>query len=202
MTESYLTTDIIVIIVLVVVLGMFIYLQFYSDDSQSDLLVLIGVFAFFIHFYWTKIGVAEIWNTAKWSSMRSSFYQTLRRFSRASSSKNGSERPFSPASVFSDDIDGSALPAPLRNKKSNPSNPPPPPPSRQQVQVTSRGSATSNNGRRNSSNQIQPVSTITYNNSVRANYGTKIGQPLESTTIHNIHENDYNPPTHTESHRF
>ena len=147
-------------------------------------LVLIGLCAFFTHFYWTKIGVAEIWNTAKWSSMRSSFYHTMRRFSRASS-RPDSERPFSPASAFSEDTDGDALPAPLRNNKSNP------PPK----------TSTHNNGRRNSSNQIQPVSTLTYNNTVRANYGTKIGQPLENTKIHNVHEID-DPSGNIQTHRF
>ncbi|CAF2572168.1 unnamed protein product [Rotaria sp. Silwood2] len=167
MTESYLTTDIIVIIVLVVVL------------------ILIGACAFFTHFYWTKIGVAEIWNTAKWSSMRSSFYNTMGRFSRASSNKLGSERPFSAASVYSDDPDGSALPAPLRNKQSN-------------IITTSNIQSFStlptqqkpDNIRHKSSNQVQPVPTVSYNKSERTNYATKIGQSPENTRIHNIHEND------------
>ncbi|CAF1248773.1 unnamed protein product [Adineta steineri] len=195
MTESYLTTDIIVIIVLVVVL------------------VLVGVCAFFTHFYWTKIGVSEIWNTAKWSSMRSSVYHTMRRLSRASSSKYGSERPFSAASAYSEDSDGSALPAPLRNKKPNtnanpntPSPVPPPPPS-QPPDIHSSTPVTNdnNNVRRNSRNQVQPVSTIAYNNTGRKNYGIKIGQPLESTQIRNVHENDdkNNGITPTiETHRF
>jgi hypothetical protein len=180
MTESYLTTDIIVIIVLIVVL------------------VLIGVCAFFTHFYWTKIGVAEIWNTAKWSSMRSSFYRTMRRFSRASSGKQGSERPFSAASAYSDDTDGSALPAPLRNKKlTNPNVQPP----QIQPSTTVQSSTPNKNGRRNSSNQVQPVSTASYNNSVMANYGTKIGQPLENTQIRNIHEN-VDPSSIVQTQRF
>ncbi|CAF1217543.1 unnamed protein product [Adineta steineri] len=197
MTESYLTTDIIVIIVLVVVL------------------VLVGVCAFFTHFYWTKIGVSEIWNTAKWSSMRSSVYHTMRRLSRASSSKYGSERPFSAASAYSEDSDGSALPAPLRNKKpntnANPNTPspvpPPPPPPSQPPDIHSSTPVTNdnNNVRRNSRNQVQPVSTIAYNNTGRKNYGIKIGQPLESTQIRNVHENDdkNNGITPTiETHRF
>lgn len=184
MTESYLTTDIIVIIVLVVVL------------------VLIGLCAFLTHFYWTKIGVAEIWNTAKWSSMRSSVYQAMGRLSRASS-KRDSNRPFSAASVYSDNSDGSALPAPLRNnnqksttqKNSNTNN----------ASKTVKPSSANSNTRRNSSNQVQPVSSIVYNNSVRANYGTKIGQPLENTKIHNVHESDdqkNRPSENVESYRF
>jgi len=162
---------------------------------------LVGVCAFFTHFYWTKIGVAEIWNTAKWSSMRSSFYQRMRSLSRASSSKNGSERPFSAASVYSEDTDGGTLPAPLRNNKSsNPTNPNVPP-SKTQPSTTVKSPTTNNNVRRNSSNQVQPVSTVSYNNSVRANYATKMGQPLENTKIRNIHEND-DPSVDIETHRF
>jgi hypothetical protein len=129
--------------------------------------------------------------------MRSSFYRTIGRVSRASSSKNGSERPFSAASAYSEDIDGSALPAPLRNKKPNPDVNPP----KAQPSTTLKGSTTNNSGRRNSSNQIQPVSTITYNNSVRTNYGTKIGQPLENTKIQNVNEND-GASVNIETHRF
>ncbi|CAF0763705.1 unnamed protein product [Adineta ricciae] len=204
MTESYLTTDIIVIIVLVVVL------------------ILVGICAFFIHFYWTKIGVSEIWNTAKWSSMRSSIYQTVRRFSRASSGKYGSERPFSAASVYSEESDGSALPAPLRNKKSQaaPHSTIPIPPQQQQQQqqqqssslpppphsasssssnnayssTAPRNQSSDSNGRRNSRNQVQPVSTVSYNNSGRQNYGIKIGQAPQNTKIRNVHEYDERNP--------
>ncbi len=133
--------------------------------------------------------------------MRSSFYQTMRRFSRASSSKNGSERPFSAASAFSEDSDGSALPAPLRTNKANvPAAPLPPPPSKAQPSTT-----TNTNVRRNSSNQVQPVSIISYNQPARTNYGTKIGQPLENTKIHNIHENidrSQDPSDAIDSQRF
>jgi hypothetical protein len=134
--------------------------------------------------------------------MRSSFYRTVRRFSQASS-KYGSERPFSAASVYSEGSDGSALPAPLRNKKPNavsnanaPPPPPPPPPAPAPPSANVYSSASSQNqsgdngGRRNSRNQVQPVSTVSYNNSERKNYGIKIGQPLESTKIQNVHEND------------
>ncbi|CAF0774783.1 unnamed protein product [Rotaria sordida] len=167
MTESYLTTDIIVIIVLVVVL------------------ILIGACAFFTHFYWTKIGVAEIWNTAKWSSMRSSFYKSMRRFSRASSNKFDSERPFSAQSVYSEDPDGSALPAPLRNKKSNPVTP-----SNIQSSSTLQTQPKSNTTRRKSSNQVEPVPIVSYHKSEKTNNATKTGQPSENAKIHNAHEND------------
>jgi hypothetical protein len=165
--------------------------------KKTFFLVLIGVAAFLVHSYWTKIGVAEIWNTAKWSSMRSSFYHTMRRFSRASSSKLGSERPFSAASAFSEDSDGSALPAPLRNKKkpnivNNPSERP----------SNTQSPPNNNNVRRNSSNQVQPVTTIAYKSSLRANYGTKIGQPPENTKIHNVHENNDDASVVIQTHRF
>ncbi len=159
-------------------------------------LVLIGACAFFIHFYWTKIGVAEIWNTAKWSSMRSSFYQTVRRFSRASSSKYGSERPFSAASAYSEDTDGSALPAPLRNKKANTTTNPDVHPPQAQPSTTLKNASTHQYVRRNSSNQVQPVTTITYNQAVKTNHGTKVGQTPGNTRIQNVHENDL------ETHRF
>lgn len=189
MTESFLTTDIIVIVVLVVVLGGFYSLWLIRFDTWL-FLVLVGVCAFLTHCYWTRIGVSEIWNTPKWSSMRSSFYRTVRRFSRASSSKLGSERPFSPASVFSEDLDGSALPAPLRKKNANnpatskavvesPRNPTPNTPS-------------GNNAvRRNSSNQIQPVTTISYNHSVKVkNPESNRGTPASSAQVHKSSETD------------
>jgi hypothetical protein len=66
--------------------------------------------------YWTKIGVAEIWNTTKWSSMRSSFYRTIQRLSRGSIGKFTSERPFSSASIHSDEIENVSL----EQKKTNP----------------------------------------------------------------------------------
>lgn len=133
--------------------------------------------------------------------MRSSFYRTLGRFSRPNSSKYGSERPFSPASVFSEDPDGSALPAPLRNNRPNPSaSPAPNTQSSTPLKPSTTAAKSNNNVRRNSSNQVQPVSTLTYN-PTRANYGNKIGQPLENTRIDNIHEND-RAPTTIETHRF
>jgi hypothetical protein len=138
--------------------------------------------------------------------MRSSFYRTMRRFSQASSSKPASERPFSAASAYSADTDGgSTLPAPLRPKKTTTATNPTVPPSNTQPSTTVKSSTTNNNLRRNSSNQIQPVSTVIYNNAVRANYGSKIGQPPENTRIRNIHENDdkYNDPSVViETHRF
>ena len=154
------------------------------------LLVLIGICAFLTHCYWTRIGVSEIWNTPKWSSMRSSFYRTVRRFSRASSSKLGSERPFSPASAFSEDLDGSALPAPLRKK--NTANPP----AATAAVVQSPKSPTpktpsgNNNLRRNSSNQIQPVTTISYNQSVKVKQESDWGTPPGSAQVYGASEND------------
>ena len=140
-------------------------------------LVLVGVIAFLIHFYWTKIGVAEIWNTARWSSMRSSLYQTVRRrLSRTSASKMSMERPLSGVSVYSDDKDNESDPYYMEKRKPSsvitsyitPSNVPasrPPP--------------------------TNPVSSIAYDNSSRGTYGTKIGQPMESTKIHNVRDDDY-----------
>jgi hypothetical protein len=137
--------------------------------------------------------------------MRSSFYRTMRRLSRASSSKLGSERPFSAASAYSEDLDGSALPAPLRNKKpDNPTNPNIHP-SNTQPSTTTKTPTTYNNVRRNSGNQVQPVTSISYYKPVRTNYGSKIGQPPESTEIHNVHENDdryADSDVHIETHRF
>lgn len=138
--------------------------------------------------------------------MRSSMYQTMRRFSRASS-KAPSERPFSAASAYSDETDGGTLPAPLRtNKSNNPTNPPASSSSsKNQPSTTIKSSSTNNNVRRNSSNQVQPVSIVSYNQAVRTNYGTKIGQPLENTKIHNVHEYDdrYDDQSgHIETHRF
>lgn len=98
MTASYLTTDIIVIIVLVVVL------------------IVIGLCAFFVHFYWTKIGVAEIWNTTRWSSVRSSVYRTFQRFSQASSSKFVSDEVLDDVTVYNDH----AIDVPYENSRSNP----------------------------------------------------------------------------------
>lgn len=129
--------------------------------------------------------------------MRSSFYQTLGRFSRASSARPDSERPFSPASAFSEDTDGSALPAPLRNKKANPTVPPPPP----QPPKTQPSNTNNNNARRNSSNQVQPVSEITYSKTARASDASKRGQPLENTRIHNVHEDDH-ATVDAQRHRF
>ncbi|CAF1178372.1 unnamed protein product [Adineta ricciae] len=98
MAESYLTTDIIVIIVLTV------------------LVVLIGICAFLMHFYWTKIGIAEIWNTAKWSSMRSSIYQKVRNFSRPSTAKSLDQESLAQVSIHSDDVEHLSL----QKKRSSP----------------------------------------------------------------------------------
>ncbi|CAF2879415.1 unnamed protein product [Rotaria sp. Silwood2] len=164
MTESFLTTDIIVIIALVVVL------------------VLLGVGAFLVHFYWTKIGVSEIWNTAKWSSMRSSLYHTIRRISRGNTSKVASERPYSGISIYSDDIDGVVSSEPPQEKKLSPII---------TTYVTSQNNSSSNR-------RLEKLpSTITHKNPIDQNYATKIGQPIENTIIYNIHEhnNIYNDPS-------
>ncbi|CAF1052625.1 unnamed protein product [Rotaria sordida] len=164
MPESFLTTDIIVIIVLVVVL------------------VLVGVGAFLIHFYWTKIGVSEIWNTAKWSSMRSSLYQTMRRFSRGNTSKFTSEPPYSGTSIYTEDIDGIVSPDPLHDRKSNPPV---------TTYITSQNNFPSNR------NLDKLPSTIAYKNPIHENYATKIGQPIDNTIIYNVHEHNtaYNDPS-------
>jgi hypothetical protein len=108
--------------------------------------------------------------------MRSSFYRTLGRFSLASTDKFATERPFSGASNYSDDTND---PAPSYNKRIKPMvtsyiTPPPIP-------------FSDNTYHQNSNNS---VSSIAYNNPVRTNYATKLGQPLESTTIYNMHESD------------
>lgn len=163
MTDTTLTTDIIVIVVLVVVLGKFNISEFQSAHILLNL-VLIGVCAFCAHFYWTKIGVSEIWNTAKWSSMRSSFYRTVGRLSRANSAKSDPGRPLSPASLFSQDNDPELVPTSISKTKTTANS------------GTGRAAALNNisnnqfssnqtgysNPRRNSINQIQPVKTTSY----------------------------------------
>jgi hypothetical protein len=124
--------------------------------------VLVGIAAFLIHFYWTKIGVSEIWNTTKWSSMRSSFYRTIGRLNRRN--KFASEQPLSNASIYSDDIDMTAV----QNKKSTP--------------ISNSYITPSNN------NLNKSVPMISYNNPVYEHYATKIGQPIETTKIHNTYE--------------
>jgi hypothetical protein len=170
MTAGYLTTDIVVIIALVVVLGLLKEKNIFFCLIENMFLVFLGIGAFFIHFYWTKIGVSEIWNTTKWSSMRSSFYRTIRRFSHRSDSKPGSERALSEASIYSNGIDDISLEKPIPNPK-----------------ITSYITPTNNTVQK-------PVSIISSNKPpVRNNYGTKINQPMESTKIYNIHEyNDNN----------
>lgn len=125
-----------------------------------------GIAAFFLHFYWTKIGVSEIWNTVKWSSMRSSFYRTIRRFSQGSTSKFATEPPVYNESVYSEDIDV----VPYEKPKSNP-------------MITSYMTQPTYVSQK-------PVSIISYNNSGQNNYATKIGQPMENTKIHGYNNND------------
>ena len=138
-------------------------MKFLSKFNFKSILVIIGVCAFLIHFYWTKIGVAEIWNTTKWSSMRSSVYQTLRRFSRAGSSKFASERPLSSASVYSSDIDNDILRISSEKKIPTP-------------MITSY-----------IIHPTKPVPVISYNNSIHQNYPTRMSY---SNGNNNNREND------------
>ncbi|CAF1303984.1 unnamed protein product [Rotaria magnacalcarata] len=161
MTESYLTTDIIVIIVLVVVL------------------VLVGIGAFLIHFYWTKIGVSEIWNTAKWSSIRSSIYRTMGRFSRANRTKFASDQPYTGPSAYKNDIDNFSSPDIVEErKKSHPV-------------ITSYVIPTEH------LSESKPASTNPHHGPVSQNYATQIGQPIDDTKIYSIHEYDkkYSDPS-------
>lgn len=118
--------------------------------------------------------------------MRSSFYRTVGRFSRPSTANLVSERPLSAASVYSDDTDGSALPAPLRNKKSNVATNPNAQTSNTQPS-SQLNSQPKTDTRPKSSNQIEPVS-VSYAKSGRTKYASKINQPLEDTVVRNIHE--------------
>jgi hypothetical protein len=136
------------------------------EKSVLFLIVILGIGAFLIHFYWTKIGVAEIWNTTKWSSMRSSFYRTIRRFSRRSESKLGSERALSNASIYSDGIDDISLDKPISNPK-----------------ITSYITPTNNTVQK-------PISVIPYNNPVGTNYARKISQPVQNAKIYNVNESN------------
>ncbi|UJR22536.1 hypothetical protein I4U23_025585 [Adineta vaga] len=159
MPESYLTTDIIVIIVLAVVI------------------VIIGVCAFLVHFYWTKIGVADIWNTAKWSSMRSSIYQKMNHFSRPTTSKSLDQQSITRVSIRSGDIEHVSL----QKKKSSPV-------------ITSYYTPTnvtfSNNNQTN-----KPVSVISCNDPIGQNHhGRKSGQAIDNTKNYNNYpaNNRYN----------
>ncbi|CAF3337237.1 unnamed protein product [Rotaria socialis] len=161
MTESYLTTDIIVIIVLVVVL------------------ILVGIGAFLIHFYWTKIGVSEIWNTTKWSSIRSSIYRTMTRISRASRTKFAPGQSYKSPSAYKNDIDDFHSPDDmLEGKKSHPVI-------TSYVIPTERLSGS------------KPESPNPYHSPVSQNYATQIGRPIDDTTVYNIHEydNKYSDPS-------
>ncbi|CAF0862732.1 unnamed protein product [Didymodactylos carnosus] len=218
MTEAFVTTDIIVIVVLIVVLA------------------CIGACAFLTHFYWTSIGVAEVWNTTKWSSIRSSIFRTMGRFSRASS-KYSSGRPLSGFSNYNEEGISNFPPSSnehpssavilqqkqpkqqetkvQKQSQSSPSLQKSPGKVKEQKNAVwssnfkrpQQHTSDVTNTRRSSRgiNQVQPVSTITYNNSSSGNtatykqksssqYATKIGQPLTNTKIHNIyeHNNAYN----------
>ncbi|CAF0875785.1 unnamed protein product [Adineta steineri] len=150
MAASYLTTDIIVIIVLVIVI------------------VLIGVCAFLLHYYWTKIGVSEIWNTAKWSSMRQSVYKTLSRLSRSNNSKYVDDDALSGVSVHSyDQGDGG-----LEKKKSSPV-------------ITSIYTPTNINSQK-------PVSVTSYDNSTRQNNTPRTVRSIDNVKVHNNNNNNNN----------
>jgi len=101
--------------------------------------------------------------------MRSSFYRTIRRFSRANNSKFVSEQPLTDISIYPNDLDNDSF----ERKKPSPMS---------TSYITS-------------SNTIlqEPVSIISSNNSVRNKYATKIGQPMENTNIYDIYEyNNHN----------
>ena len=122
---------------------------------------MVGVGAFFVHYYWTKIGVAEIWNNTKWSSMRSSAYRTLRRFTRKDNDKLVSEPSQFDESVYSDDM---SLDQPMPNPRITSYIPP-------------------------SNNTVQkPVSVISYDHPGRGNYDKRPTQPMGSTQIPRTYE--------------
>jgi hypothetical protein len=170
MTASYLTTDIVVIVVLVIILGSPYLFQFFKTFVflfKNYILVIIGVCAFLVHFYWTKIGVAEIWNTVKWSSMRSSFYRTINRFGRRTTSKYVDDEALSAVSIRSDDLDDVSI----QKKKSTP-------------MITSYHTPA------NVSLGNKPVSVIAYNNPPPRNHGRRISRSIDNTQPQNSQYND------------
>jgi hypothetical protein len=100
----------------------------------------------------------------------------VRRLSRTSTVKVASEQPISGAFIHSGekDNDTESFYSQDKKPKSNvapyiiPSNAPPP----------------------SWSYPTNPVPSIAYNNPMQANYASKIGQPVESTKIYNLHEYD------------
>jgi len=174
MTASYLTTDIVVIVVLVVILGSPYLFQFFKTFVflfKKYVLVIIGVCAFLVHFYWTKIGVAEMWNTVKWSSMRSSFYRTINRFGRRTTSKYVDDEALSAVSIRSDDLDDVSI----QKNKSTP------------IITSYRTPANVSIG-----NNVYntPVSVIAYNNPPPRNHGRKISRPIDNTQPQNSRYDD------------
>lgn len=146
------------------------YLPILCFLEYAYVLVFVGIAAFFIHFYWTKIGIAEIWNTTKWSSMRSSFYRTFRRFSSRNDSKYDSEPAIRNNSIYSNSIDDVIIEKPKTNPK-----------------ITSYVTPLNN--------VVQKPASITPSNqSVYSDYGTKIGQPLDNTKIYTTPGGNYNRP--------
>ena len=155
----------------------FVATIFLLHVCRVRLLVLVGVFAFLIHFYWTKIGVSEIWNTARWSSMRSSLYNTVRRISRPNASKTAAtEQPYYDEDRYS-----------------------------YSSQHAKSGSVVDSYITPSSPYVSNPVPTISYTDRDRMGYATKIGQPIESTKIYSMHEYDthsYAPSAGIDKQRF
>lgn len=122
--------------------------------------------------------------------MRSSIYQTVRRFSGAPSSKVSTERPLSGLSVYSDG----------KNNHSGSFYPPEKKPS---SVITSY--STPSNVSYARPIPSDPLSSIAYQNPGRMSYATKIGQPMASTMILNTHEYDqyyYDQSAPTQKQRF
>ena len=153
--------------------------------------VLVGVCAFFTHFYWTKIGISEIWNTTRWSSMRSSIYQKFGQLGRNAASQPMAERPTQNEPVYSS----------TRGNDSNPYY--------SEEQQTYPPTSSYVSQVRPSAIEFYPkesaVPSISYNRPVRVDYASKIGQPMESTRIHSLYEYQqpiYDPITGVERRRF
>lgn len=198
MTDSSLTTDIIVIVVLVVVLSLYFSIEdkkkSVSCISKLDfdfISVLIGICAFVAHFYWTKIGVSEIWNTAKWSSMRSSFYRTIGRLSRSNSAKSNPSRPWSAASAFSPEPE-------LENPANNQEN-------RESRSVINNNKSGNQqtvmpSSQSNLRNQTQPVKSTTYNHPIKPDGDQRTRSNDRSAATRTI-ENDEQYPQSTDQYK-
>ena len=123
--------------------------------------------------------------------MRSSIYQTVRRFSGAPSSKVATERPLSGVSAYSEEKNNYSGSFYTQEKK--PSS-----------VITSY--TTPSNVSYARPMPSEPVSSIAYQNPGRMSYATRIGQPMASTMIHNTHEYDqhyyYDPSAPIQKQRF